>query len=229
MNTSAENFTTLLFDFDGVIIDSDSIIIEAWRMAAQKYGYIISDEMAKRFIIGASPEFTLAMLFPRENTQQRKIIHHLVDQWEEKADYTLIPGVTTFLEALNRHSVNIGLVTNSWPKKIDNILNRYRLDMFAHIISRDDVTKGKPDPEPYLAAISRFGSRAEQTLVFEDSCNGIAAALGAGATCIAIGSAEQQYGVPAIADFRQLFVTSDEPEWRFLDSPFGIKLVTDRN
>ena len=101
--------------------------------------------------------------------------------------------------------------------------------MFAHIISRDDVTKGKPDPEPYLTAISRFGSRAEQTLVFEDSGHGIAAALGAGAKCIAIHNEAQKYDVPAVADFRQLCVTSDEPEWRFLDSPFGIKVVADRN
>ncbi|HAT4013277.1 TPA: HAD family phosphatase [Citrobacter freundii] len=229
MNLGAQNFTTFLFDLDGVIVDSGKTIVEAWKMAAQKYGYVISDELAKRFIIGASPEFTLAMLFPRENTQRRRIIHRLVDQWEEKADYALIPGVMVFLKALSRHNVNIGLVTSSWSEKIDNILNKHQLHMFAHIISRDDVTKGKPDPEPYLTAISRFGSRAEQTLVFEDSGHGIAAALGAGAKCIAIHNEAQKYDVPAVADFRQLCVTSDEPEWRFLDSPFGIKVVADRN
>lgn len=222
---SGHFISTILFDLDGVIIDSNDVIIRAWRYAAGKFGYSISDEMVDKFIIGASAKYTLSKIFPEAGPQQHQKIHRLVDQFEQQAECTLIPGVEGFLRKLTGYSVNIGLVTSSWPDKINHVLKEHHLDMFRHIVSRHDVSRGKPDPEPYITAIEKFSCRAAETLVFEDSTHGITAALSAGTDCIAIGNTSQ-IDLPYVEDFNHLVITDEKPIWLFKESRFGIGILT---
>lgn len=222
---SGNVITTILFDLDGVIIDSNNVIIRAWRYAADKFGYDISDKMVDSFIIGASAKYTLSKIFPEESPQQQEKIHRLVDHFEQQDKCSLIPGIEVFLRKLASHQVNIGLVTSSWPDKINNVLTDHHLDMFRHIVSRHDVSRGKPDPEPYITAIKKFGCRAKETLVFEDSAHGITAALSAGTNCIAIGKTTQN-NLPYVEDFNHLVITDQKPIWQFKESRYGIGILT---
>ena len=221
-----KNITTVLFDLDGVIIHSNEIILHSWRAAAEKYHYTITDEMAGKFIIGASPEYTLDNLFPNEDRQTKLAMHNIVNQLEEESDYSLIPGVDSFLNQLGNYHVKIGLVTGSWPEKINNVLRKNLLNMFTHIVSRNDVIKGKPFAEPYCVAIRFYNSNPKETLVFEDSANVIQSALSAGDECIAIGNNIQLgKAIHRVCDFRYLEITNNDPDYHFNDSDFGIKIL----
>lgn len=221
------NITTILFDLDGVIIDSNEVIVRSWRSAAADYNYIINDDEAEQFIIGASPEYTLDNLFSNENNKTREAIHNIVSKLEEESYYSLIPGIDVFLKNICGFNLNIGIVTSSWPEKIHNVLRGNDLHMFSHIVSRLDVCKGKPSPEPYCTAINHFNSNPKETLVFEDSVHGITSAIQAGAKCIAIGNNDNlNYEISKVTDFRSLKITNDEPDYFFPNTDFGIKILT---
>lgn len=218
--------TTVLFDLDGVIIDSNKAIVRSWRAAAKQYGYVVDDDMVRKFIIGASPEYTLDNLFPKESQVTKRVIHRLVNKMEEEEDCPLIPGVDVLLNALCHFDLNLGIVTSSWPRKISHVLRGNNFNMFSYIVSRDDVCHGKPSPEPYLRAIEHFNSHPKETLVFEDSLHGIASAIGAGAKCIAIGNdIGSDCVIPKVADFRYLNVTNNEPDYSFYKTDFGIRIL----
>lgn len=225
--TNVEGITTILFDLDGVIIDSNPVIIDAWCITAKEYGVDITQEQIDQFIIGASHKYTLEKIFPGFSEEDKKAIHSRVDRREEQANCHLIEGVSEFLSALHRCPVNIGMVTSSWPEKIHHVLRQHHLDYFQCIISRHDVVKGKPDPQPYLLAMEKMQATPVSTLVFEDSDNGIRAALAAGTHCIAVNNDHFNH-IHCISSFSQLSVARDQLIYRFASGGCGVKLHPSR-
>lgn len=213
---------TILFDLDGVIIDSNEAIVNAWKTTAREYGCDISPEQIEKYIIGASHKYTLENIFPHFTAETRALIHRKVDQREAEAECVLIDGLKSLLFQLKSCPLNIGIVTSSWPEKINNVLDQHNLHIFSCIISRHDVVRGKPDPLPYTTAIERFNTRPEQTLVFEDSDNGIISALTAGANCIAINNTNNR-DILSVRDFNSLAVDDEQLSYRFLDSTLGLR------
>ena len=216
---------TILFDLDGVIIDSNDAIVNAWKTTAREYGCDISPEQIEKYIIGASHKYTLENIFPHFSPEIRALIHKKVDQREAEAECVLINGLKPLLFQLKNCPVNIGIVTSSWPEKINNVLDQHNLHIFSCIISRHDVVRGKPDPLPYTTAIERLKTRPELTLVFEDSDNGIISALSAGAHCIAINNANNT-DILSVRDFNDITVSEKPLDYHFLGSTQGLRCVT---
>ena len=191
MNTVSSQFSAVLFDMDGVVINSKSAIENAWRTAAVNHGRHINDQEMHELVHGRPGSYTVDALFPHLSAAEKQKVRNLVDRIEERAPYTSIAGVESFIKGLISHGVVFGLVTSGWPAKIDYALERLGLTgKFSVIVSRDDVSRGKPDPEPYLLAASRLGLPASQAIVYEDSISGIQAARKAGAYCVGIGADE---------------------------------------
>lgn len=215
----------VMLDLDGVIIDSNPAIVNAWVTTAKEYGYQLTNEEVKKYIIGASAEYTLGNIFQKENSAVRKDIHKKVDKREEQANYILINGVKDFIRGVFSHNIKVGIVTSSWPEKIANVIRQHNLHFFSAIVSREDVTHGKPDSEPYLLAMHKLGVEPEHSLVFEDSNNGISSATDAGALCISVNNPSS--GMPDIRDFTNVR-TSDNPHYYFYASRFGIEITYDK-
>jgi sugar-phosphatase len=174
---------------DGVIIDSRAVIELAWREAARRHaGQPLSDRDIREHVHGRTGRHTIAALFPGHSEAERQAIWAEVDAMEETARYDPVPGVRELIATLSARQVATGLVTSSWPAKIRHVIAQLGLHgMFRVIVSRDDVARGKPDPDPYLTGCRRIGCRPAQCLVFEDSVSGVRSATAAGATCIGIG------------------------------------------
>ncbi|WP_051386376.1 HAD family hydrolase [Actinokineospora inagensis] len=179
----------VLFDMDGVIVDSRAAIEAAWATAlAHHTGRTLTDTDIHEHVHGRTGAHTVAALFPDHSAAQHREIWAHVDRLEETAPYRMIPGVRQFLAALNSAGVVVGLVTSGWTAKIDHVVGLLDLpDPFAVVISRDDVANGKPHPEPYLTGCAAIDVPPERTLVFEDSLSGVRSAVAAGTTCVAIG------------------------------------------
>lgn len=188
MSDAAATVSGVLFDMDGVLIDSKAVIERAWREAAQLWGRWITDDEIQNHIHGQPGPHTIHALFsdlPR--SAQEKIQAHVIHV-ENTADYEPIPGVAQIIAHLHAAEITVGLVTSGWQYKINRVLELLEAQScFSVIVQRDDVTRGKPHPDPYLLAAERLGIPAFRTVVFEDAISGVTSAVSAGAYCIGIG------------------------------------------
>lgn len=179
----------MLFDMDGVVMDSRPGVEHAWRGGARQYGIDISDEEMVAYIHGQPGTLTMNTLFSHLSEQDRKTMFAEVCRLEDEYDFQLIPGIRDFLRQAGEMGIQVGLVTSAGPERINRNFSRHDLHQyFQHIVSIADVSNGKPHPEPYLTGMARFSASHAQTVVFEDSVSGVRSAVDAGAFCIGIGA-----------------------------------------
>lgn len=185
--------SAVLFDMDGVLIDANGVIERAWREAAQLCSRVITEEDIRSHIHGRPGPHTIRALFsdlPRSD--QEKVQAHVMHV-ENTATYEPIPGVARTIAQLSEAGITLGIVTSGWRSKIDRVVALLQAQgCFSVYIERDDVSRGKPHPDPYLLAAERLGIPASRTVVFEDSSSGVTAATTAGAYCVGIGGDDLQ-------------------------------------
>lgn len=204
MTNSGTQIKAILFDMDGVLIDSNSVIERAWREAAEMYGKTISDEQIVKHIHGQPGPHTIQALFSELPLNDQKRVQAHIIQVENTAEYEPIPGAGQLICSLHAAGVQVGIVTSGWREKIDRVTAMLNIqECVSVIVERDDVARGKPFPDPYLLASERFAVSASNTIVFEDSRSGVTSAVSAGAYCVGIGGDElKTYGARlTIADF----------------------------
>ncbi|WP_051830868.1 MULTISPECIES: HAD family hydrolase [Streptomyces] len=203
----------VVFDMDGVLIDSRPVIEEAWRSVVRRHGRVLADPEIEEYVHGRTGDQTVRLIFPHHSDAERKAIWAEVDTVEEEAPYRAVPGADRLATRLRQAGVPVGLATSSWTRKIDNALGGIGLlDVFRVRVTRDDVERGKPHPDPYLSACRGLGVRPQRTLVFEDSVSGVRSAVAAGAVCVGIGgigegrALVEAGAVVAVPDFTALVV-----------------------
>ena len=183
----------VLFDFDGLILDTEWPEFLAWREVFDRHGCVLALETwVAHTGKGAgnssfSPYEALEPLLGRPierdaiRTGRRKRFAELM------LDETLLPGVEDRLQEARQLGWKVGLVSSSPREWITNYLTRFGLNAaFDALFCGDEVRCAKPDPELYLKALSYFDLRPDQAVVLEDSANGIAAAKAAGLFCVAV-------------------------------------------
>ncbi|MFI0980197.1 HAD family hydrolase [Streptomyces sp. NPDC021093] len=208
----------VVFDMDGVLIDSRPVIEHAWQEVARRHEVPVDPREFEHYVHGRTGAETVRALFPRHTHTQRMALWKEVDRIEEEAAYAAIPGVGAFVRALQEAGVPLALATSSWPRKIDNALGGLGLlDAFPLRITRDDVTRGKPHPEPYLAAAEVLGIEAGRMLVFEDSTSGVQSATAAGAITVGIGAA-------SLTEAGATVVTADFTPLKAVHGPGSVRL-----
>lgn len=184
----------VLFDFDGVIADTENHHVAAWQRTLAAIGWELSDESAAR-AVEVDDRVFLADLF-----RQRGIEGGDVEGWARKkqslmrmllADAPRVyPGVAPLVGRL-RGRVALGVVTTTWTENVIAVLQTAGLrDAFRLIVGKEDLTAPKPDPECYLRALSGLGLGAVDVVAMEDSPTGLAAARAAGIRAVAVGHRE---------------------------------------
>jgi HAD superfamily hydrolase (TIGR01509 family) len=186
----------ILFDFNGVIIDDEPLQLKAYQEVLGEQGIKLTEEQYYA-AMGTDDKAFLRTAFKREG----KALSEQTMQWavERKSEIhrgliadelPLFPGVVTFLKA-SSHRYPLGLVSMARRKEIEYVLGRARLkDLFTVIVSAEEVTRHKPDPECYRLALEKLNAKrredrqlpllAEECLVIEDAPPGIVAARIAG-------------------------------------------------
>lgn len=184
----------LIFDLDGVIVDTAKFHFVAWQRLAKKIGVHFTEKENEQ-LKGVSRVKSLEKILKWGNkTISEQLFHELMD--DKNQDYLnlvyamttndILPGVKAFLDAAKADGHKIAL--GSASKNATTILNAvHLLEIFDVIIDGNQVTKGKPDPEGFLKAASQLGYSPQESIVFEDSIAGIQAANTGGMTSIGIG------------------------------------------
>lgn len=203
-----EQMKIALFDFDGVIVDTEPIYDIFWNDAAKRYNLGI-DNFAE-IIKGSTLPTILEKYFANYPKETQEQVKNENIAYESQMDLPPMPGSIEFLRLLKKNGVRIGLVTSSDYSKIQRAGKVLNLEgLFDTIVTADRITKGKPDPSPYLLAASDLNVKPEECLVFEDSFAGIQAGTSAGMRVIALSttnSVESLKGkvYQVIPDFTQI-------------------------
>lgn len=178
----------IIFDMDGLVIDSEAGYVAAWRQTAIAMGYQIDDDFALG-LSGANAEQVKGYLLEKlgNDFDLAQFSELSTDYWlahVEQHGIAVKPGFFSLLELIQQQNLPFCLATNSRRLQALRCLKLAGLeDVFSAVIARDDGVKGKPAPDLFLKAAEVLGQPVADCLVLEDSPIGIAAAVAAGARC----------------------------------------------
>ncbi|EOH1686197.1 HAD family hydrolase [Enterococcus hirae] len=180
------NYKAVIFDMDGLLFDTEIVYYEASQMVADQMGFPYDKELYLKYL-GVSDEEVWANYhqifasFGKNNVQ--KFIN---DAYEETirrfslGAVQLKPGVIELLDFLEKHRIPKVVASSNQRHIIELLLEKNQLtNYFETIVSAENVKRAKPDPEIFLLAHEYLGTKKQETLVLEDSKNGILAAASA--------------------------------------------------
>lgn len=174
----------VLFDLDGVLIDSENLYTDFWKGIDCVYPTGVED--FANVIKGNTLTKILNTYFPDKNIQNE--IKLKLHKFEDEMRYPIFDGVINFLEELKSHNIPTAIVTSSDDEKMKSLFKQHPQfkDFFNVIITGSVVTHSKPHPEGYLIAAKAINRQAENCFVFEDSIQGLEAGMASGATVIGL-------------------------------------------
>jgi HAD superfamily hydrolase (TIGR01509 family) len=180
----------IIFDLDGVLINSEPVNIKAAQKAFAELGHTLSDDDLA--LIPGRHSADYAPIIVKNNNlslspgQVAARCHELYTSlWQHMV--VLMPGAQDVLTLLKLKDITLALVTSSNNRLVAQFLQKFGFeDIFFATVSADDVTRRKPHPEPYLKAVAGLSSGADSLVAVEDTTVGVAAATAAGLRCIAV-------------------------------------------
>ncbi len=183
----------VIFDWDGTLADTQKAVVQSFQRVLGEAGCRVSDEFIER-LIGIGTKKTIIEAFREchrrlDVSTLEKLAEEKINIQAELADLVnLFDGATDILEKL-QGKTKIALATMSGRKVIDKLLSEKRLrEYFDVVVTADDITKPKPDPEVFLVSAAKLGVKPEDCVVVEDSVFGVKAAKTAEMWCIAVPS-----------------------------------------
>lgn len=169
----------IVFDFDGVVVDSEKVFFKAWKKAIETLKLNISDD---KILNLRSCDKTIANSYFKKNSDYDRTREKRKEYMSkfEREYYDLKPHIFESFKFLNEKGYKIIIASSSMTDTIKNHLINYGLiNYIDRIVSTKDVTKGKPFPDIYFYIAKLYKIKTEDILVFEDSPNGITSAYDA--------------------------------------------------
>lgn len=194
----------ILFDMDGTLVDSTSVVELAWGQWAARHGFALRTVLA--YSHGRPTIATMQHFLPaQDHTEELK----QMERWEETRveGIVAVPGAQQVVQAVQNHPWAI--VTSAWRTLAEARILAAGLPLPKVLVPVDDIGKGKPDPEGFLRAAEQLGVAPEDCLVFEDTRPGIEAGRNAGMQVIGLLTtvpAEELRHRPLIRDFRDVTI-----------------------
>lgn len=207
--------STVIFDMDGVIVDTEPVHHYAYQQHFKQLGIEITPEMYASFT-GSSTKNIYAKI--KEHFNRSEEVETLVQgkrtlfnaAFDTKEDLYLLAGVEDLIKELHHNGMQLVLASSSANETINRIFKRFNLEpYFTHKVSGEDFPNSKPHPAIFLKAAELSQTSVENCIVIEDSTNGIKAAKAANIYCIgydSVNSALQDYSLAddVITDFKEL-------------------------
>jgi beta-phosphoglucomutase len=180
----------ILFDLDGVIVDTLHYHWLAWNRVFQERGGEVNKLTVLLHEGRTSKEF-LPILMKEAGVhipepEREKIIEEKRRYYRSIAKIKLYPGALDTIKELKKLGIKCALVTGSAKKNMEKALTKEEQGLFDLIVTADDTSKGKPNPIPYNIAREKLGLKRKECLVVENSPLGIQSAKKAGIRCVAV-------------------------------------------
>jgi HAD superfamily hydrolase (TIGR01509 family) len=191
-SNSHQSLAGIIFDMDGVLVDSEPFICEAaMRMFQETYGLAVRKEDfipfvgagEDRFIGGVAEKHGINLTMPRDKLRTYEIYLDII-----RGRLHPLPGAVDFVRAARLRGYKLALATSADRVKMIGNLTEIGLavEAFDAVVTGDDVARKKPDPQIFLLAAERLALPPAECLVIEDAPNGVQAARAAGCRCLGI-------------------------------------------
>ena len=188
----------VLFDFDGVIADTESQYTIFWNKQGKDYlgldnfGHTIKGQ-------------TLVQIFDKYfdgMTKEQEMIVPDLNAFEKTMTYDYIPGAYEFLKALKSRGIRTAIVTSSNDIKMSNVYASHPelLELVDAVLTSEHFSKSKPDPECFLKGMEVLGATPKETIVFEDSFHGISAGRASGAFVVGLATTNKSEALTPLCD-----------------------------
>ncbi|MDB5233614.1 MAG: transporter ATP-binding protein [Hymenobacter sp.] len=185
---------TVIFDMDGVIIDTEPIHHYAFFTLFAELGLNITKAEYATFLGGSTrnvfqrlkEEYNMSQAVESLVLRKRELFNQVFD---EDADLDLLPGVRALIEDLQQHGTQLVVASSASKATIARVFQRFGLaPYFTHVVSGEDFAHSKPHPAIFLHAAALAETSVQECIVIEDSANGVTAAKAAGIYCIGYAS-----------------------------------------
>lgn len=190
MGTFGDMIRAVVFDFDGLILDTEEPVYRSWLEVYQANGEELPFELWVQ-IVGS----TTSGFHPQHHLEERlgrplpkEVLDRRIGRRTEMIlAQKVLPGVVQHIDSAKAMGLKLGVASSSTGDWVRGHLARLDiLDSFDCLRCRDDVAKAKPEPDLYIAVLDCLGVRASEAIAIEDSPNGVMAAKRAGMRCVAI-------------------------------------------
>ena len=186
-----KRFEAIVFDMDGLLLDSERIVLDAFLLVCEHFELGDRTELLKQ-CIGTNRDYTRARM--TEAFGSGVDFNEFQNMWALKHEeivgddaMPLMDGARELLDLIQQLDIPRAVATSTRSAQaLDRLEKADLLHYFEFVVGGDQVTNSKPDPEIYLAATQKLGCNPTSCLAFEDSENGVRAALGAGLRVIQV-------------------------------------------
>lgn len=205
-----------LFDFDGVLMDTEAQYTRFWDETGRKF---VDMDGFGSMIKGQTLVQIFDKYFADRTEEELRAVEEAINEYERNMTYEFIPGARGFLNELRQAGIPTAIVTSSNNQKMSQV---YKAHPDLHtlvdaILTSEHFSKSKPDPECFLKGMEMLGGTPETTVVFEDSIHGITAGIAAGAYVTGLATTNKREVIEPLCDM-------------VIDnfSDFSLKELTDR-
>lgn len=190
---NGKKIKAIIYDFDGTIVNTETAHLKAWQRTINDFGYKLTD---------LSSKIRLNMIGKKPIAIAKEIVEYLQlkispnDLFNKKSEYLLEniyatvklnSGIKNVLKYQKNKGYKIAIGSSGEKNYITKILTKFDLiNYFDVIVTGEEINKGKPDPETYIAVINKLHLSPSECIVIEDAKNGIKAGKKAGCFCIAL-------------------------------------------
>ena len=188
----------VLFDFDGVIADTESQYTYFWNKMGMDY---LGLEEFGHTIKGQTLVQIFGKYFNGMVKEQEEIVPQL-NAFEQNMSYDYIPGALEFMQELKKRGIRSAIVTSSNDIKMSNAYAAHPElhDLVDAVLTSEHFSKSKPDPECFLKGMEVLGATPQETIVFEDSFHGISAGRASGAKVIGLATTNKREALTPLCD-----------------------------
>lgn len=181
--------SSLIFDMDGVLVDSMTYHAQAWIEVSKEVGVNVTPADIYE-VEGANHRLGIEWLFKRagsnlEPDQYESILQRKIEIFESIADVRPFDGMADCLSVL-KNNFRLAVVTGSERATVESFMDQFFPGIFDVVVSGEDVYYGKPYPEPYLKAVEMLGVTKDECIVVENAPMGVESAKRAGLYCVGV-------------------------------------------
>ena len=194
MKTDSRLPAAVIFDMDGVLVDSNPFHIQKWKEFLHERGIPYNAEDLPTQILGVRNDTAFRhFLGPQlRKDEVKELSEDLEARFRAafRSHARPLPGLMALMDECHAEAIPMGVASSAMAKNVDFVVDTLKLrPYFTSIVTGDDVSRPKPDPEIYLKTAEKLRLAPAKCVAFEDSFVGIESAKGSGMKCVAIASA----------------------------------------
>ncbi len=179
----------LVFDFNGTLSHDEPVLFAIYSELFAEHGRPLTEADYYGTLAGNTEEAIIGGWLGVEGETLRRLVEERIDRYVRRADGSTIPVALRRVVRYAAARVPVGVVSGAYRREIEPVLEKAELaGHVTAVVTADDVTRGKPDPEGYRLALEALGGglAPEDVVAFEDTEAGVGSARGAGLRCIAV-------------------------------------------